>query len=103
MPRNGAGVQERIYDWTDDELAEVPITASRMDAEFDDMRDELTNSVAADGQTTMTGALKMGGFKVTGMADGTASSDAVTKGQLDAFGTTGQTLVNVVLNAQEFA
>lgn len=33
---------------------------------------------------TMTGPLAMGGNKVTGIGDGTAAGDAVTKGQLDA-------------------
>ncbi len=33
---------------------------------------------------TMTGAIAMGGSKVTGLGSGTATGDAVTKGQLDA-------------------
>lgn len=33
---------------------------------------------------TMTGDIAMGGFKVTGLANGTLSQDAVTKAQLDA-------------------
>ena len=36
-----------------------------------------------DGTQAMTGALPMGGFKVTGLANGSASTDAVTKGQFD--------------------
>jgi hypothetical protein len=36
-----------------------------------------------DGTEAMTGALPMGGFKVTGLANGSASTDAVTKGQFD--------------------
>jgi hypothetical protein len=36
-----------------------------------------------DGTQAMTGALPMGGFKVTGLGVGTSSTDAVTKGQFD--------------------
>ena len=36
-----------------------------------------------DGTQAMTGALPMGGFKITGLANGSASTDAVTKGQFD--------------------
>lgn len=37
-----------------------------------------------DGSVAMTGDLKANGFKVVGLADGVAATDAVTKGQLDA-------------------
>jgi hypothetical protein len=36
-----------------------------------------------DGTQAMSGALPMGGFKVTGLGTGTSSTDAVTKGQFD--------------------
>jgi len=36
-----------------------------------------------DGTQAMTGNLPMGGFKVTGLGNGTAATDAVTKGQFD--------------------
>lgn len=42
----------------------------------------LTDSLAADGQTTATGNLKMGNNRITGMADGIASTDAATVGQV---------------------
>jgi hypothetical protein len=48
-----------------------------------DLANALTDSVAADGQTTLTGSLKMGGNKITGLADGTLVTDATTKGQMD--------------------
>lgn len=41
-------------------------------------------AVAKDGSTTMTGSLKMGGNKVTGLAAPTANTDAVTKAYADA-------------------
>jgi hypothetical protein len=56
---------------------------------------QLTNSTVADGKlvetyvnsdgsVSMTAALPMGSQKITGLADGTAATDAATKGQLDA-------------------
>lgn len=42
-----------------------------------------TASLYKDGSKAMTGALPMGSNKVTGLADGTADTDAVTKGQMD--------------------
>lgn len=48
-----------------------------------DLANALTDSVAADGQTTLTGNLKMGNNKITGLADGTLVTDAVSKGQMD--------------------
>ena len=48
-----------------------------------DIATALTGSLAADGQTTATGNLKMGANRITGLADGTLSTDATTKGQVD--------------------
>ena len=49
-----------------------------------DIATALTGSLAADGQTTATGNLKMGANRITGLADGIASTDAATKSQVDA-------------------
>jgi hypothetical protein len=46
-----------------------------------DIASALTSSVAKDGQTTMTGNLPMGGFKVTGLAAPTVAGDALTYGE----------------------
>lgn len=81
--RNGAGTYVRSFDWTDDAANSVPITASRFDTEMDGMASELTNSVAADGQTTMSGTLKMGGFKITNVATAVAATDAPTLTQTE--------------------
>lgn len=43
----------------------------------------LSNALVRDGRAAMTGNLKMGSNKITGLANGTLSTDAVTKGQLD--------------------
>lgn len=43
----------------------------------------LSNALVRDGRAPMTGNLKMGTFKITGMADGTVATDGATKGQMD--------------------
>ena len=50
--------------------------------------DDHTIYTLADGTRAFTGDQSMGGFKLTNLADGTAASDAVNKGQLD-FATAG--------------
>ena len=47
-----------------------------------DIATALTGSLAADGQTTATGNLKMGSNRVTGLADGIAATDAATVNQI---------------------
>lgn len=54
--------------WANNTLADIAAT--------------LTDSVAADGQTAMTGDLQMGGNRITNLADGIASTDAATVGQV---------------------
>jgi hypothetical protein len=47
-----------------------------------DIANELTNSIPRDGTAPPTANLPMGNFKITGLANGTLSSDAATVGQL---------------------
>jgi len=47
-----------------------------------DIATALTGSLAADGQTTATGNLKMGANRITGLADGIAATDAATVNQI---------------------
>ena len=49
---------------------------------FEDVGQALTNRIMKDGRTVLTGALKMGGFKVTGLADGENPSDAAAINQV---------------------
>lgn len=51
---------------------------------FEDVAQALSSVLPRSGVAPMNGHLKMGGSKVTGMADGVATTDAVTKQQLDA-------------------
>lgn len=50
---------------------------------LEDIQAALSAVVLRSGVAPMSGDLKMGTKKVTGMGDGTATTDAVTKGQLD--------------------
>jgi hypothetical protein len=52
MPYNGSGVHTRVHDWTTDLANTVPVTASRMDAEHDDISTALSNTICRDGQST---------------------------------------------------
>lgn len=49
---------------------------------FEDVANALTNSVARDGRTVMTGDLQMGGNKITNVAAGTLDNDAATVSQI---------------------
>jgi hypothetical protein len=53
----------------------------------------MTGSLASDGQTTATGNLKMGNNRITGLADGIASTDAASLNQVtNAVAITGGTI-----------
>jgi hypothetical protein len=48
-----------------------------------DISTALTNSIASDGQTPITGNLQMGANRITGLADGIAATDATTLTQVN--------------------
>lgn len=54
MARNGSGTYSKVNTF----VASNPITAAGHNANWDDLALEVTNSIAADGQTTISGALK---------------------------------------------
>lgn len=80
MARNGSGIYTLppVY-------AAVPntvIQATQHNTPMLDIQAALTNSIAADGQTPMTGNLKMGSKKITDLSPGTAATDAVRYDQV---------------------
>jgi len=80
MSRNGSGVYTppaASYPAVSGTLIE----AAKFNAVIDDIATAMTESVAINGQTAMTGALPMGGSKVTGLANGTSATDACAYGQ----------------------
>ena len=84
MPWNGSGGFTRLYDWTTDRDNGFAIRADRMDAEFDGLVDGLEHCQTINGETVPTANLPMGGFKHTGVANGSAATDYAAYGQLTA-------------------
>lgn len=83
MSRNGSGVYTppaASYPAVSGTLIE----AAKFNAVIDDVATALTESVAINGQTAMTGDLPMGSHKITGLSDGVAASDACAYGQAGA-------------------
>ena len=58
------------------------IDETAVNSEMDDIAAALTQSVSKDGQTTMTGNLKMGGNKLTNAGDASAQNEYATAGQV---------------------
>lgn len=88
MPFSG-GVFSRIYNWVSDAANDIPVTDSRMDAEFDGIAEGLTNAICRDGQSTITANIPFAGNKITGLGDPTTAQDAATKAYVDAAAITG--------------
>ena len=80
MARNGSGTYNRaVSPYT----AGTIITAVTVNSEMDDIATALTGSMSRDGQSPATTNIPMGGFRITGLANGTAATDAATLGQVD--------------------
>lgn len=58
------------------------IESAKVNSNFSDISAALTASIAKDGQTVPTANLPMGGFKHTGVADGSARTDYAALGQV---------------------
>ena len=82
MAFNGSGTFTRIYNWVVDKANGINITASRMDTEFDGMATGLSTCITKDGQTTITANIPFANYKITGLGNGTARSDAINVGQV---------------------
>lgn len=83
MPFNKNGQFIRVHNWTEDKSNNIPITASRMDAEDNGFADGLSQTLLRNGSVALTGNLKAGNHKLTGLKNGTADTDAATIGQLN--------------------
>lgn len=97
MPFDPQGNFTRVMNWQDDAANSIPIVASRHDDEDDNFAQGLSNTLCRDGRAAMTGNLKMGSFKITGLGNGTNKNDAVNKGQLDAQNTSLTTAINTAV------
>jgi len=81
MPRSGG-----VYNLPPGYLAVAgqKILASQHNPPLEDIAQALTGSLPRDGTGPMQGNLPVGGFRITGMADGIAPTDGATLGQATA-------------------
>lgn len=84
MPYDSQGVFTRVHNWEEDRMNDIEIVSDRHDQEDDNFANGFNLAFCRDGRAVATGNFKMGNFKVTGMANGESSNDAVNKGQLNS-------------------
>ena len=82
MPFNGTGLFQRVYSWVVDAAGGLFIDSTRMDTDTDDIAAGLSNCVTRDGQSPWLNNLPAGGFKITGLANGSAPGDSVNFNQV---------------------
>lgn len=82
IPYNGTGVASVVYTWTTDQANGILVRADRMDTQDGDIASMLSNCVTRDGQSPATNDIPLGGFKITGLANGVAADQAVNYGQV---------------------
>lgn len=80
-------------------VAGTTITSNWANTTMNDIASVLTSCLDRAGRGAMQADLAMGGFKVTGLADGVATGDAATFGQLDSFNTALTAAIALKLNA----
>ena len=85
MAFDSEGNFTRLHSWEQDRQNDVGIIASRHDEEDDNFAGAFNNTFCRDGRSVATGNFKMGLNKITGLANGETSNDAVNKGQLDTY------------------
>ena len=81
MARNGSGTYSKVGG---DAVFDTVISETYFNAQIDDMVTALTGSVAADGQTPVTGNIAMGTNKLTGLGAGSAATDSTNLGTVQA-------------------
>lgn len=82
MPRNGSGTYQLPAGQP--VVTGTVISSSTFNTLTTDLANALTQSISKDGQTPATANLPMGGFKLTGLANGSASTDSITYGQVQS-------------------
>lgn len=83
MPFNGSGTFNRLYSWVADAAAGLDISASRMDADTNDICNSgLDDCLTRDGQGAPSANLPMNGFRHTNCQNGVANTDYATVGQV---------------------
>ena len=84
MPFNGAGVFSRLFNWQQDRDAGIKILADRMDQEMDGFATGLSNTIARDGQSTVSANIPFNNRKITGLGNATDPGDALNRATGDA-------------------
>jgi len=79
MPRDSSGVFNLSGQFA---IPNAIPSSTTINGYIDDIGSEITNSLDRDGKSSMRNSLKAGGFKITGLADGTLLTDAATVGQV---------------------
>lgn len=86
MPFNGSGTFTRLYSWTADAAVPLNITASRMDADTNDIvSNGLNNCLTRDGQGKPSADINWNNYKLTNVSRlivGGTSDDGSTAFQL---------------------
>lgn len=98
----GNGTFAFTYNWVNDAANGIPITTSRMDGQFNDAVSGFDLVICRDGQSTITGDIPWGGFRLTGLGAATTAGDALSYGGTAVLGATtftdvvtGQALVDI--------
>ena len=81
MSRNGSGVY--TLPAGNPVVSQTVISSTWANNTMNDLASALTDSVAADGQTPMTGPLNLNSNKITNLATGTVNTDAINYAQFN--------------------
>ena len=81
MARNGSGTFSNPYP---NFVSGTVISSSQVDANNTDIAAALTQSIAVDGQSTVTGNIPLSTNKLTGVGAGSAATDSLNLGQAQA-------------------
>lgn len=81
MPRQSNGTYQQPANTSG--IPSTPISSTAYNTLITDIGSEITNSLDRGGRSAMTAPLPMGGQKITGMANPTASTDGATKSYVD--------------------
>jgi hypothetical protein len=96
MSRNGSGVYSLPAG--NPVVTNTTISSTWANSTLTDLANAMTGSVAADGQTPMTGPLNMNSNKITGVTAGTVAGDAVEYSQLVAATSTSVVITGGTIN-----
>ena len=83
MPFDSNGVFSRVMNWTSDQQNGIAIECGRHDQEDDNFTNGFNDCFCRDGRAAATGNFNLGNHKIQNLAAGTATTDAVNKGQID--------------------